>query len=344
MSEKKCIFCSKIGQSLLNCSACGTVSYCNQTCQKSDWKKHKKNCRAFKVVAIEGKGYGMVAVRTIRQGEIILTENPLLILNKSKKERDKGPSLQEQFTNLSESNKAKVLKLHHENPEGTLEEKIKGIFESNTIEVTPVNSIALYPTIPRINHSCSPSVVWSWVEGNPWAKQVRAVRDIQPEEELCANYIDSFEATFSPCSVRQELLQRWHFLCRCQVCSLQGDCRQKNDVIREKISLQHKLIPKYMAGWKIDKAVAAARTKVELMKSIQEQMITTLPSAKLELYEMCRLAKTLGCSVPENCDDILQEARDMSVKLGDRFLHVFHQKVEQVEQECREVCKSQGIF
>ena len=45
----------------------------------------------------------------------------------------------------------------------------------------------------RINHSCSPSVVWSWVEGNPWAKQVRAVRDIQPEEELCANYIDSFE-------------------------------------------------------------------------------------------------------------------------------------------------------
>ena len=46
-----------------------------------------------------------------------------------------------------------------------------------------------------------------------------------------------------------------------------------------------------MAGWKIDKAVAAARTKVELMKSIQEQMITTLPSAKLELYEMCRLAK-----------------------------------------------------
>ena len=62
---------------------------------------------------------------------------------------------------------------------------------------------------------------------------------------------------------------------------------------REKIRLQHQLIPKYMAGWKIDKAVAAARMKVELMMSIKDQLLTTLPSALLELYEMCRLAKVV---------------------------------------------------
>ena len=45
----------------------------------------------------------------------------------------------------------------------------------------------------RINHSCSPNVIWSWVAGAYNVKEIRAVRDIEPGEELCANYIDSFE-------------------------------------------------------------------------------------------------------------------------------------------------------
>ena len=75
--------------------------------------------------------------------------NPFLILSKNKKERSKGIGLLEQFLNVSEANKAKVLKHHHKNTDKKLAEKIQGIFEANTIEVTPANSIALYPTIPR---------------------------------------------------------------------------------------------------------------------------------------------------------------------------------------------------
>ena len=51
----------------------------------------------------------------------------------------------------------------------------------------------VYPTIPRMNHSCAPSVVWSYARADLMAKEVRALRDIQPGEELCPNYIDSFE-------------------------------------------------------------------------------------------------------------------------------------------------------
>ena len=54
----------------------------------------------------------------------------------------------------------------------------------------------------------------------------------------------------------------------------------------QKIALQHQLIPKYMANWKIEKAVEAAKIKVQLMKSIETQMMTILPSAILEFYEM----------------------------------------------------------
>ena len=45
----------------------------------------------------------------------------------------------------------------------------------------------------RLNHSCSPLVVWSWLSGAATSKEVRAIRDIQAGEELTANYIDSFE-------------------------------------------------------------------------------------------------------------------------------------------------------
>ena len=150
MSEtQKCGHCSEARDSLLKCSACGSVGYCNQSCQKADWKNHKKVCRCFKIEALSGKGFGMVAVRKIKQGEIILTENPLMVLSKNKVNKNKGPSLLEQFENLSKPNQAKVLKLHHENPEADLEAKLENIFESNTIEVAPANCVALYPTIPR---------------------------------------------------------------------------------------------------------------------------------------------------------------------------------------------------
>jgi len=297
MSDQQCCFCKEFCKSLLKCSACGGAVYCNTNCQKSDWKKHKKNCRSFKVVALSKKGFGMISVRKICQGENILSEDPIFILSKNKKDRQKGPSLMEQFENLSEMDQSKVLKLHHENPDGKLSEKIQRIFESNTIEVTPANAVALYPTIPRINHSCSPNVVWTWQAGSPYTKQVRAVRNIVPGEEICANYIDSFEATFSPCSERQVRLKHWDFECHCEVCSLSEKNREENDLIRQKIALQHQLIPKYMSNWKIGKAVGAARTKLELMRSIHEQMITTLPSAMLELYEMCRLAKVYKFNV-----------------------------------------------
>ena len=36
-------------------------------------------------------------------------------------------------------------------------------------------------------------MVWSWVAGSYNTKEIRAVREIGAGEELCANYIDSFE-------------------------------------------------------------------------------------------------------------------------------------------------------
>ena len=56
------------------------AQYCDQKCQKSHWKIHKVQCKTFKIVKIDGKGFGIVATRDIKQGEIIIKEKAALIL------------------------------------------------------------------------------------------------------------------------------------------------------------------------------------------------------------------------------------------------------------------------
>ena len=75
-----CQFCLEKKNDLLQCAACGTVQYCNRTCQKSDWKSHKKNCVTYKPVNIEGKGIGLLATKNIKQGELIIREKAVVII------------------------------------------------------------------------------------------------------------------------------------------------------------------------------------------------------------------------------------------------------------------------
>ena len=41
----KCAACGKGGDGLKTCNACKLVKYCNATCQRGHWSKHKKECK-----------------------------------------------------------------------------------------------------------------------------------------------------------------------------------------------------------------------------------------------------------------------------------------------------------
>lgn len=46
--DKKCATCGEYGgeeAKLMTCSGCMLVFYCSVNCQKSDWKKHKVDCK-----------------------------------------------------------------------------------------------------------------------------------------------------------------------------------------------------------------------------------------------------------------------------------------------------------
>ncbi len=42
---RECAHCKKSGLKFKHCSACKSVYYCSRECQKSDWKRHKKECK-----------------------------------------------------------------------------------------------------------------------------------------------------------------------------------------------------------------------------------------------------------------------------------------------------------
>lgn len=62
-----CASCKKAeeanGKTLLRRASCHEVSYCNQDCQKADWKSHKKNCNFQPKSKLSGSSSGITPKR-----------------------------------------------------------------------------------------------------------------------------------------------------------------------------------------------------------------------------------------------------------------------------------------
>ena len=67
-----CVSCASPGDK--KCTACHSVTYCSQKCQKKDWSRHKRLCLPVMVQKTEHKGNGLVASRDFKMGELILKE------------------------------------------------------------------------------------------------------------------------------------------------------------------------------------------------------------------------------------------------------------------------------
>ena len=68
------------------------------------------------------------------QGEIILKEDPVLVVNMSLPDSDRKSILLEMFTKLGEKDRRKIESLYDSEPDGAEEYKIMRIFQSNSIQ------------------------------------------------------------------------------------------------------------------------------------------------------------------------------------------------------------------
>ena len=57
-TSSKCNWCGADGGSVpKKCAVCKAAIYCNRECQRKDWKKHKMECQAAKVLRKDGKRF-----------------------------------------------------------------------------------------------------------------------------------------------------------------------------------------------------------------------------------------------------------------------------------------------
>ena len=192
----------------------------------------------------------------------------------------------------------------------------------------------------RINHSCCPSAVWSWLESKEKTKEVRALRDLAAGEEVTTNYIDSYDTVTASKAERLVGLQHWDFVCGCEVCGDSEEEVQRNDSVRRSIGVQHQLVTRYMEAWRAEKAVEASRTKLRLMRSLGSQVLTSLPSALLELWEVARISQQLGVAgVAEDCGGLVREAEVRARGMGERALREHREKVAEVESTLADMAR-----
>ncbi|KAH8197668.1 hypothetical protein TruAng_008172 [Truncatella angustata] len=87
------------------------------------------------------------------------------------------------------------------------------IFRSNAYTLTD-GTIAMFPKIARINHSCRPNAanVWSQASG---VRVIWAAKDILPGEEVTVTYAPLLKTS----EERQSRLSQYGFRCNCEACS-----------------------------------------------------------------------------------------------------------------------------
>ncbi|XP_035484876.1 histone-lysine N-methyltransferase SMYD3 isoform X1 [Scophthalmus maximus] len=227
-----CHRCFTRRETLLRCSQCKTARYCNITCQKQAWSVHKRECKCLRGLLPR------VPTDSVRLAARLI----FALFSPSKGSSKELYTLEEHeshLTSMSEQKKqglsqlASMLELYLRQEAPDLAQEMTSSLPPSCRE--PLSLIAkvtcncftvsdgelqeigvgLYPSLSLLNHDCRPNCVMVF-EGTKL--QLRAVRDIKPEEELTISYIETLSLTEDR---QRQLEEQYHFTCHCQRCDSQ---------------------------------------------------------------------------------------------------------------------------
>jgi len=181
--------------------------------------------QAFHVVNIPGKGKGVMARRDIKQGELLIREEPLFILPSST-HGDPSVLINRTLASLSYAQRGSFFSLSY------MPGDIEG-YDAITLATLQTNAISagdgvgIFPNTARLNHGCSAAfnAVYSWRDRER-VLTVHALKNIRSGEEILTTYTD----TKRPRSERRAFLEsHYHFHCSCSVCSLPDALSKSSD-------------------------------------------------------------------------------------------------------------------
>lgn len=167
----------------------------------------------FQLVVDPDKGVKAVASRSLKAGELLLTEEPLFIIDDDLSE----PTVAAIVSALSPDEQAIFNSLANSLPELGHH---RGIVETNAFALLDDYGmdagVGLLPLSARFNHSCQPNVCRTW-DDDAQCERLVACEPVSGGAELCISY----GTLFKPRVQRQSLLRKkYRFACACPACSL----------------------------------------------------------------------------------------------------------------------------
>ena len=334
-----CNFCKANPKAQLKSCVCGKASYCSKDCQAKDWKTHKSSCPPFTIRESPGKGRGLFATRKIKEGQIILDEYPLFIFQEGLKFSEFRTN---HYPNIGEETKGKMLKLYCAYP-GPCDEvnKIFRIFCSNGSKIcgdasvySNTTELGIYNNIALLNHSCVPNASCSWVSGDFKRHQIRAIMNIEKDDEILIGYENKFEFVYCYCSreVRQQyLLKIGGFLCSCSECSLEGEDLEDNERMRkvaeEKMDEIMQLLDcgESISRKSMKKVLKLSQQRVDLTKELG--LRTGFVGTMVLFYKMALLAGTMDIPCVNDPEIYRQEALKYAKIFGDNYIHLYNNQL-----------------
>ncbi|KAI4519111.1 hypothetical protein K525DRAFT_226858, partial [Schizophyllum commune Loenen D] len=169
---------------------------------------------------LPGRGKGLIAVRDIERGELLIREKPLFRVPFSTSKpksviaeglRAASPEGRAAFFNLS------YVGLPDDfDPASDPDAHALAIFQTNAVAAGDM--VGIFPRMARLNHGCVRAFnsVYSWRE-REGALVVHALKPIAKGEELLTTYFDTKRARDDR---RAHLKERYGFECNCSVCAL----------------------------------------------------------------------------------------------------------------------------
>jgi hypothetical protein len=221
-----------------------------------------------------GKGRGLVANKTLNQGDQIFASTPILITDPDLyelPESERLALLHRGIATLPKSTQSLFWELHGHTPD---DDEIDDRITTNNFEVAidGISQSALFPEIAMLNHDCRPNAAYFFDE-RTLTHYVHAIRPIHPGEEITITYINNE----LPRARRIHGLEKsWGFKCSCSTCTAHPALAAESDARLEQIaSLQSDILN----DWTESSSATPATAELLISLYKQERLDASLATA-----------------------------------------------------------------
>ncbi|XP_064020570.1 N-lysine methyltransferase SMYD2 [Pogoniulus pusillus] len=273
-----CDGCFARKEDLSKCGRCKQAFYCNVECQREDWPMHKLECSAMCTF-----GQSWNPSETVRLTARILAKQKT---NPERTQSEKLLAVKEFESHLDKLDNEKreliqndIAALHHfyskhlECPDNDALVVLFAQVNCNgfTIEDEELSHLgsAIFPDVALMNHSCCPNVIVTY-KGT--LAEVRAVKEIEPGEEVFTSYIDLLYPTEDR---NDRLRDSYFFNCDCRECIAKDKDKEKLEI--RKLTVP----PSAQTVWDM---IKYARNVIEEFRRAKQY------KSPSELLEICELS------------------------------------------------------